>query len=93
VVVARAEQLVDAGQGDEALELLARVPDSAETRRVAARARTGEVDDVTGQLDALLDRVKDDDEARQQFVDLLELLGPYDPRTADYRKQLSARLF
>ena len=29
--------------------------------------------------------MKDDDEARQQFVDLLELMGPDDPRTADYR--------
>lgn len=45
------------------------------------------------QLDALLDQVKDDDDARQQFLDLLELLGPDDPRTADYRRRLSARLF
>jgi putative thioredoxin len=86
--------------GDEAsllraLELLTRIPESAETRRVAARARTGDVDtdDLTQRLDGLLERVKGDDEARQQFVDLLELLGPDDPRTAEYRKQLSARLF
>jgi putative thioredoxin len=37
--------------------------------------------------------VKGDDEARQEFVDLLEVLGPADPRTAQYRKQLTARLF
>ena len=37
--------------------------------------------------------MKADDEARQEFVDLLELLGPDDPRTADYRRQLTARLF
>ena len=37
--------------------------------------------------------MKDDDDARQQFVDLLEVMGPDDPRTADYRKQLTARLF
>ena len=38
-------------------------------------------------------RVKDDDDARQRFVDLLEVMGPDDPRTAAYRKQLTARLF
>jgi putative thioredoxin len=96
-VVALAELLVAGGDEDEALALLARIPESAETRRVAALARVGAVDgggdDVTGRLDALLDRVKDDDEARQQFVDLLELLGPDDPRTAEYRRALTARLF
>ena len=37
--------------------------------------------------------MKDDDDARQEFVDILELMGPDDPRTADYRRQLTARLF
>jgi putative thioredoxin len=37
--------------------------------------------------------VKDDEEVRQQFVDILELMGPDDPRTASYRKQLTQRLF
>ena len=50
-------------------------------------------DDVEAQLDALLERVKEDDDARRQVVDLLELLGPDDPRTARYRKDLTARLF
>ena len=31
--------------------------------------------------------------ARQEFVDLLETLGPDDPRAASYRKALAARLF
>jgi putative thioredoxin len=96
-VVALADLWVAAGRTDEALELLTRVPESPETRRVAAKARTGEVaadtGELTGRLDGLLDRVKGDEEARQEFVDLLELLGPDDPRTAEYRKQLSARLF
>ncbi|NLD78149.1 MAG: tetratricopeptide repeat protein, partial [Acidimicrobiales bacterium] len=34
-----------------------------------------------------------DDDARQEFVDLLELMGPDDPRTARYRKALSRQLF
>jgi len=88
--------LAERGQGDEALTVLARIPESAETRRVAALARTGAevVDDGTeARLEGLLDRVKDDDDARQEYVDILELLGPDDPRTAGYRKALTARLF
>ena len=94
--IALAELLVERGQGDEALTVLARIPESAETRRVAALARTGAevVDDGTeARLEGLLDRVKDDDDARQEYVDILELLGPDDPRTAGYRKALTARLF
>ena len=94
--VALAELLVGRDEGDEALAVLARIPESAETRRVAALARTGVevVDDGTeARLEGLLDRVRDDDEARQEYVDILELLGPDDPRTAGYRKALTARLF
>ena len=73
-----------------------RIPETAETRRVAALARTGvlaEDVDVASKLDALLDQVKDDEAARQSYVDLLELLGADDPRTAVYRKKLTSRLF
>jgi putative thioredoxin len=100
-VVALAELLVGRGEGEQALALLERIPETAETRRVAALARVGDEfasygqvkPDVTEKLDALLDRVKDDETARQEFVDLLELLGPSDPRTAQYRKALTSRLF
>jgi putative thioredoxin len=74
--------LVDTGRGEEALGLLERMPETNETRRIAARARMGDalVDDgVAEKLDALLDQVKDDEGARQEFVDLLEVLGPDDP--------------
>ena len=98
-IVALADLLVDrGGEGDTdaALALLERIPESDRTRPVAARARLGHTapdDDHDATLTALLDRVKDDDEARQQFVDLLELMGAHDPRTAQYRKLLSQRLF
>ena len=100
-VVALAQLLVEQGDTEGALALLARIPETAETRRVAALARVGATgdpaavagDDVEQRLDALLDHVKEDDDARQQFVDLLELLGPDDPRTAQYRKSLTARLY
>lgn len=39
VVVALAELLVDTGRGEDALRLLPRVPETAATRHVAARAR------------------------------------------------------
>ena len=97
-VVALAELLAERGEGEEALSLLARIPESAEWRRVAALARVGpstpESDgDVSARIDGLLDRVKEDDVARQEFVDLLELLGPEDPRTPQYRRALTARLY
>lgn len=94
-VVKLAELLVAEQRNDEALELLARIPESDRTRPVAAVARIGHppTDDYDRQLDGLLERVKHDDEARQQYVDLLELMGPDDPRTAEYRRKLSARLY
>lgn len=102
VILALATHLVGAGTPPakaEALALLERIPETAETRHLAAQARVGdEVADAGGggvqaKLDALLDRVKGDEGARQEFLDLLEVLGPEDPRTASYRKALTARLF
>ncbi len=93
-VHALAQLLVDTGRGDEALALLTRIPDGPESRHIAAQARTAVPEDgYEAKLDALLDRVKADDEARQEFVDLLELMGPIDPRAAQYRKKLTSRLF
>jgi putative thioredoxin len=89
VIVALAELLVADGRNDEALALLAL------TRHIAALARVNlpPDDDHDATLTALLDRVRGDDEARQQFVDILELMGPNDPRTAQYRRQLASRLY
>ncbi len=98
-VVALAELLVERGEGDEALALLGRIPETAEVRRVAALARVGIETagnghgDVEARLEALLDRVKHDEEARREFVDLLEVLGPDDPRTPAYRRALASRLY
>jgi putative thioredoxin len=94
-VVALAELLAERGDGEEALTLLTRVPETAETRRVAALARVGDAagDDVAGRLDGLLERVKDDEEARREYVDLLEMLGSDDPRTPQYRRALASRLY
>ncbi|MFM8862638.1 MAG: tetratricopeptide repeat protein, partial [Acidimicrobiia bacterium] len=92
-----AELLAGLERGDEALELLARIPESPETRRIAAYVRSGgsftSADDIDARLSVLLETVKDDEAARQEFIDLLELLGPEDPRTSPRRKQLTSRLF
>lgn len=94
-IVALGELLVARGETDETLALLSRIPETDRTRLLAATARLGMVpdDDHDATLTALLDQVKADDDARQQFIDILELMGPHDPRTAQYRKQLTARLF
>ena len=98
-IVALAELLAgrrNNGDVEEAQALLDRIPETAETRRVSALLRTGgdvSTDEITAKLDALLDRVKGDDEARKEYLDLLEVLGADDPRTADYRKRLTSRLF
>jgi putative thioredoxin len=100
-LVALASLLVDTGtteSRDEALGLLARVPETPVTRHLAAKARVGDElgdtgDAVSAKLDGLLEQVKDDPSARQEFLDLLEVLGPDDPRTATFRRALTARLF
>lgn len=106
-VLALAGHLVGLGSEsarEEALTLLTRLPETAETRYLAAQARLGGAlgagrnglagdGDVEVKLDALLDKVREDDAARQEFLDLLEVLGPDDPRTGTYRRALTARLF
>jgi putative thioredoxin len=98
-ITALASMLIARGAADDALSLLARVPETPEVRRLQAEARLSAqpaadgVTDVGARLDHLLDRVRDDPASRQEFLDLLETLGPDDPRTSRYRKALSTRLF
>jgi len=97
VIIDLAELLAGEDRGVDALELLERIPETAETRRIAAYVRSGagissDVE-IEQRLDALLALVKGDDDARQEFIDLLELLGPEDPRTLQWRKRLTATLF
>jgi len=94
-VLALAELVAARGDGAEALALLTRIPDTAESRRVAALARLGQAStaDTEIRLQALLDRVKEDEAARREYLDLLELLGPDDPRTPRFRRELASRLY
>jgi putative thioredoxin len=96
VILALAQVHIDAGHNDAALELLGRLPDAGEAHRLGALARAGSQDggdDVEAQLRALLSDVKSNDEARQRYIDLLEVLGPDDPRTDQYRKALASALY
>ena len=97
-----ARLLVDRGEPAEALALLQRLPETETGRVLAAEARLLEAgvdvsatgrSDIEAKLDELLDRVRDDDAARQEFVDLLEAMGPDDPSTKEYRRALTARLY
>jgi putative thioredoxin len=100
---ALARILIDHGEAAEALTTLARVPETPTTRALAAEARLSEAGvnvadeagsgEVEARLNALLEHVRDDEAARQEFIDLLEALGPEDPRTNTFRKALTARLF
>ncbi|MEY2580970.1 MAG: putative thioredoxin [Ilumatobacteraceae bacterium] len=97
-IVGLAELLVARGEAEQALQFLSRIPENDRTRRIAAAARVSTqptliTDDYDSRLNELLEKVKGDEEARQQFIDLLELMGPDDPRTANYRKQLTTRLY
>lgn len=97
VIIDLAELFAGEGRGEDALELLEKIPETAETRRIAAYVRSGagisSDIQIEERLDALLALVKGDDDARQEFIDLLELLGPEDPRTLMWRKRLTATLF
>ena len=98
-VAALAELLVGRGAAEEALGLLERIPETDRTRRVAAAARLAHKDPVPGtesfeaHLENLLARVRSDDEARQEYLDLLETMDPEDPRRDRYRRALASQLF
>ena len=94
-MIALAELLVSRNDCAAALEILKTIPETDRVRVAVAAARAAfvPVDDYDGVLTQLLERVKSDEEAKKSYLDLLEKMGPNDPRTADYRKKLTARLF
>ena len=80
----------------EAIALLDELPDSPEVRRLHSLIRlqsdgTGSATNTEAELEQLLTQVKDDEDARQRFIDLLELLDPHS--AAEWRKRLSSALF
>ena len=94
-VLALATLLVDRNDRDDALDLLQRIPESPATRHIAARARSGslELTEITQKLDDLLLEVKGKENLREEYLDLLELLGPDHELTSYYRRRLTSALF
>ena len=95
VVVALADLLIARKDCAAALEILKTVPETERVRIAMAAARAAFVpqDDFDKQLTDLLVRVKTDEDAKREFLELLEKMGPNDPRTGDYRKKLTTKLF
>jgi putative thioredoxin len=95
VVIALAELLVARNDCTAALEILKTIPETDRVRVTIAAARSAFVpdDEYDKQLTALLLSVKTDDQAKQQYLDTLQKMGPNDPRTSGYRKKLTAQLF
>lgn len=97
-----ASLLIDSERADEALDLLARVPETQDTRHLAAKARLvgsqdieslGDTAAIDARLAKLLEVAKDDEIARQEFLDLLEAMDDQDERKSRFRKALTSRLF
>jgi len=96
VVTGLAQLLVtrnEDGDKEEAIKLLEKIPETPETRRVSAIARLENVGDIDSELTELIEKVKTDEDSRDRFIDLLELLGPEDPRTREWRQRLTSALF
>jgi len=81
------------GDKAEALTLLERVPQNPDVRHLAALARAEAVEDIDGRLNELLMQAKEDDEARQAFIDLLEVLGSDNPKATEWRRKLASALY
>ncbi|MBF82097.1 MAG: co-chaperone YbbN [Actinobacteria bacterium] len=94
-VIRLAKIYVENGRSEEALDLLKRIPESPETRHISAQARTGDRSEteILERLDNLLKIVKSDENAREEFVDLLDVLGPENSETKTYRQKLSREIY
>jgi putative thioredoxin len=96
--LALAALLISSGRPEQAISYLERLPEVPEVRHLLAEARLAQQEiDVKGQevtplLDELLARVRSDEAARQEYLDLLEALGP-SPVASEYRKKLAAAIF
>jgi len=95
VVLALGALLLSNNAVTDALEILQRVPQTPKVAALVERAKAMFVpeDNYAVQLDALLPLVKADEEARKRFLEILDAMGPGDPRTATYRRKMTGMLF
>jgi len=90
-----AELLLKNGDVTGALGVLALVPETDNVRVVVAVARAAfaPTDDYDAQLAELLPQVKADEDSRKKYLEIMDAMGPLDPRSAGHRKRLTAQLF
>lgn len=50
-------------------------------------------DDFDNELAGLLSKVKTDEVAKSRYLEILDIMGVDDPRTAGHRRKLTAQLF
>lgn len=93
--VALANLLIARNAITEAFEILAQVPQTARVAAVVTDARLAfrPSDDFDSQLAELLPTVKTDELARAKYLEILDQMGPLDPRTGPHRKKFTAQLF
>jgi putative thioredoxin len=97
-----ATMLLDRGASQEAIEVLSRLSQTSDVKRLLAAARLldgGDVDlaDPEAALPRLLELVQEGgdgrEKARLQMIDLFDILGAEHPLTAEYRRRLANALF
>jgi putative thioredoxin len=98
IAVALGELLVTTNRAAEAVELLTPHEHQLAAKTVLARARLslagirldGDLDET---LARLLEQALLDEAVRTQFLQILDALGPLDPRYVSFRRQLANRLY
>jgi putative thioredoxin len=94
--------LLDRGASQEAIEVLSRLSQTPDVKRLLAAARLldgGDVDlaDPEAALPRLLELVQEGgdgrEKARLQMIDLFDVLGAENPLTLEYRRRLANALF
>ena len=94
-VIALAKIFAESNRSDEAIAILKKIPESGETRRIVALARTGDIsnEEIIRKLDSLLETVSENEDDRKQYIDLLDVLGPDSEEATSYRRKLASILF
>jgi putative thioredoxin len=98
VLSALATLWLSEGRYEDVTILLEPYATSAVLATLMARARIGSAGiDLTGDLDVTLDELLeaaiDDEEQRAKLLQILDALGPEDPRFVTYRRRLANRLY
>ena len=91
-VVAFVQRLLNGATPPEDDDATISEPGSDE-RKPEPEPRPEPPSDIDEQLESLLLTVKADDEARERYVELLELFDPEDPRANTFRRRLATALF